>query len=39
MSNKKESNMFTRMLYRGLPTALLLALSAFVQLFAVGAFV
>ncbi len=30
--------MFTRMLYRGLPTALLLALSAVVQFFAVGAF-
>jgi hypothetical protein len=31
--------MFTRMLYRGLPTALLLALSAFVQFFAIRAFV
>jgi len=31
--------MFTSFLYRGLPTALLLALSAFVQFFAVGAFV
>jgi len=31
--------MFTKMLYRGLPTALLLALSAFVQFLAVGAFV
>jgi hypothetical protein len=30
--------MFTKLLYRGLPTALLLALSAFVQFFAVGAF-
>jgi hypothetical protein len=39
MSNKKETNMFTRILYRGLPTALLLALSAFVQFFAVRAFV
>jgi hypothetical protein len=31
--------MFTKYLYRGLPTAMLLALSAFVQFFAVGAFV
>ena len=31
--------MFTRILYRGLPTALLLALSAIVQFFAVRAFV
>jgi hypothetical protein len=39
MSNNKEMNMVTRLLYRGLPTSLLLALSAFVQFFAVRAFV
>ena len=31
--------LFARMMYRGLPTALLLALSAFVQFLAVSAFV
>jgi len=30
--------MFSRILYRGLPTSLLLAVSAFVQFFAVRAF-
>ena len=31
--------MFVRKLYRGLPIALLLALSAFVQFYAISAFV
>ncbi len=32
-------NVFNKLVYRGLPTALLLGLSAFVQFFAVRAFV
>ena len=31
--------MFAKLIYRGLPTALLLALAAIVQAFAVGAFI
>lgn len=31
--------MFTRLLYRGLPTVVLLALAAIVQALAVGAFI
>jgi len=38
MTNNKETTMFAKMLYRGLPTSLLLALSAIVQFFAVRAF-
>jgi hypothetical protein len=34
----KEMEMFTNLLYRGLPTSLLLALAAFVQYHAIRAF-
>jgi hypothetical protein len=36
--NRKEKNVLATLLYRGLPTSLLLMMSAFVQFYAVRAF-
>jgi hypothetical protein len=36
--SRKEMRMFTNLLYRGLPTSLLLALAVFVQYYAIRAF-